>query len=97
MPSAEKEAAPLDFVVFLGRLTKKKRWVLLEQQDNGTGVDYWYTHADTTAYINLDENNAVPIDILPSTDFKTCSKFAHRFVNPVSDSIFLNKAESDMT
>jgi len=41
MPSAEKEAAPLDFVVFLGRLTKKKRWYSLssrttERRDIGT-------------------------------------------------------------
>ncbi len=41
-------------------------------------------------YINLDENNAVLIDGIPSTDFKTCSKFAHRFANPVSDSVSLN-------
>jgi hypothetical protein len=41
-------------------------------------------------YINLDENNAVLIDGLPATDFKRCSKYAHRFVNPISESVNLN-------
>lgn len=41
-------------------------------------------------YINLDDNNALLIDGIPSTDFKTCSKYAHRFVNVVSDSVILN-------
>jgi len=41
-------------------------------------------------YINLNENNAVLIDGIPSSDFKTCSKFAHRFRNPVSNSVLLN-------
>lgn len=39
-------------------------------------------------YIDLDENNAVLVDGIPAIDFKTCSKFAHRFTNPISDSIF---------
>jgi hypothetical protein len=56
MPSIGEKPAPLDFVVLLGRLTKKKRWALLEQQDNGTGVDYWYTHKELTAYINREGN-----------------------------------------
>lgn len=41
-------------------------------------------------YINLDENNTVLIDGVPSTNFKICTKYAHRFVNPVSDSVYLN-------
>lgn len=41
-------------------------------------------------YIRLDENNAVLIDGIPSTDFKTCSKYAHRFTNPISDSVLIN-------
>lgn len=41
-------------------------------------------------YINLDENNAVLIDGIPSTDFKTCSKYAHRFENIISDSVNLH-------
>src|SRR3989339_1582446 len=41
-------------------------------------------------YINLDENNAVLIDGIPATDFKTCSKYAHRFKNIIADSICLN-------
>ncbi len=41
-------------------------------------------------YINLDENNAVLIDGIPSTNFKTCSKYAHRFTNIISDSVTLN-------
>lgn len=41
-------------------------------------------------YINLDENNAVLIDGIPSADFKTCSKYAHRFTNPVSDSVIID-------
>jgi hypothetical protein len=56
MPSTEVKTPPLDFVTLLARLTKKKRWVLLEQQDSGTGVDYWYEHGKTTAYINQDQN-----------------------------------------
>ena len=56
MPSVEAIPAQLDFVTLLARLTKKKRWVLLEQQDSGTGVDYWYEHRETTAYINQDQN-----------------------------------------
>lgn len=38
-------------------------------------------------YIDLENNNAVLIDGLPATDFRKCSKYAHRFVNPVSDSV----------
>ena len=56
MPSVEKGTTPLDLVTLLARLTKKKRWALLERQDNGTGMDYWYTYKETTAYINLDQN-----------------------------------------
>ena len=56
MPNVETKPAQLDFVTLLGRLTKKKRWVLLEQQDSGTGVDYWYEHGETTAYVNHDQN-----------------------------------------
>jgi hypothetical protein len=56
MPNVETKPAQLDFVPLLARLTKKKRWVLLEQQDSGTGVDYWYEHGETTAYINQDQN-----------------------------------------
>ncbi len=41
-------------------------------------------------YIDLEENNAVLIDGLPATDFKSCSKYAHRFKNPVSDSVTVN-------
>lgn len=41
-------------------------------------------------YIDLEENNAILIDGIPSTDFKICSKYAHRFTNPVSDSVILN-------
>ncbi len=41
-------------------------------------------------YINLDDNNVVVIDGIPSTDFKTCSIYAHRFTNPVSNSVHLN-------
>ena len=41
-------------------------------------------------YIELDKNNAVLIDGIPDTDFKKCSKYAHRFTNPVSDSVCLN-------
>jgi len=56
MPSAVEKPVPLDFVILLTRLTKKKRWVFLEKQDSGTGMDYWYTHRETTAHINLDQN-----------------------------------------
>jgi hypothetical protein len=41
-------------------------------------------------YIDLDENNALLIDILPSTDFKNCSKYAHRFKSIIADSVYLN-------
>lgn len=41
-------------------------------------------------YIELDKNNAVLIDGIPETDFKKCSKYAHRFTDPVSDSVYLN-------
>jgi outer membrane protein assembly factor BamB len=41
-------------------------------------------------YIDLDENNSVLIDGLPATDFKTCSKYARRFKNIISDSVSLN-------
>lgn len=40
-------------------------------------------------YIDLDENNALLIDGIPATDFKTCSKYAHRFKNIISDSVFV--------
>jgi hypothetical protein len=38
-------------------------------------------------YIDLKNNNAVLIDGAPSENFKNCSKYAHRFENPFSDSI----------
>ncbi|PKP22348.1 MAG: hypothetical protein CVU05_04345 [Bacteroidetes bacterium HGW-Bacteroidetes-21] len=41
-------------------------------------------------YIDLNENNAVLIDGIPAIDFKKCSKYAHRFVNPISDSVLCN-------
>ena len=56
MPSVELKPAPLDLLTLLARLTKKKRWILLEQQDGATGVDYWYEHGTTTAHIHLDQN-----------------------------------------
>ena len=56
MPSVETKPAALDFVALLGRLTKKKRWVLIEGPQSGTGVDYWFARKETTANINLDQN-----------------------------------------
>ncbi len=56
MPSVAEKPAPMDFIVLLGRLTKKKRWVLSETRVSATGVDYWYTHKETTAHIILDQN-----------------------------------------
>jgi hypothetical protein len=41
-------------------------------------------------YINLEDNNAELIDDVISTNFKTCSKYAHRFTNPISQSVSLN-------
>lgn len=41
-------------------------------------------------YIDLDNNNAVLIDGIPAIDFKSCSKYAHRFKNTVSESVNLN-------
>ncbi len=41
-------------------------------------------------FINLDENNADLINDMSSINFKNCSKYAHRFSNPISDSLFLN-------
>lgn len=41
-------------------------------------------------YIDLDENNAVLIDGIRAEDFKTCSKYAHRFKNIISESVSLN-------
>ena len=40
--------------------------------------------------INLDENSLAAKKGLPESNFKTCSKYAHRFANPVSDSVSLN-------
>lgn len=56
MPSVELNPAPLDLLTLLARLTKKKRWTLLEQKDSGEGVDYWYEHSELTAHINVDQN-----------------------------------------
>lgn len=41
-------------------------------------------------FIDLDANNAVLIDGIPAKHFKTCSKYAHRFRNIVTDSVYLN-------
>ncbi|MDD3877079.1 MAG: hypothetical protein PHT69_10685 [Bacteroidales bacterium] len=41
-------------------------------------------------YVNLDDNNAVLIDGIPSKDFKNCSKYAHRFSEIISDSVSMN-------
>lgn len=43
--------------------------------------------------IDLEILKSVVIDILPATDFKQCSKYAHRFNNPIADTIFLNGRE----
>lgn len=59
-----------------------KKWYETEECSNLYPFDNYY--------INLDENNAVLIDGIPSTNFKTCSKYAHRFTNIISDSVTLN-------
>lgn len=42
------------------------------------------------SFINLDENKIVPVDVLHSVNFKTCSKYVNRFANIIADSIYLN-------
>lgn len=41
-------------------------------------------------YIDLDKNEYSLAGRVPDSTFKTCSKYAHRFVNIVSDSVCLN-------
>ncbi len=41
-------------------------------------------------YIDLDKNDYSLVGRVPSTTFKNCSKYAHRFINPVSDTVSLN-------
>ncbi|PLW93482.1 MAG: hypothetical protein C0592_05950 [Marinilabiliales bacterium] len=41
-------------------------------------------------YINLETNQEVEADIIPANDFKSCSKYAWRFREPLSDSVYVN-------
>lgn len=41
--------------------------------------------------IDLEILEAVEIDILPATDFKQCSKYAHRFENPIGDTAVIGE------
>jgi outer membrane protein assembly factor BamB len=41
-------------------------------------------------YINLDTYETIVTDGTPAIDFKTCSKFAHRFINRISDKVQVN-------
>jgi len=61
--------------------------------NNSTKVDYEECsnlYPFQGYYIDLENNNALLIDGIPATDFKTCSKYAHRFQTRVSDSVNLN-------
>jgi len=44
---------------------------------------YWFDNQ----LIDLEALTQVVIDVLPATDFKTCSKYAHRFIEPLNDSV----------
>ncbi len=47
---------------------------------------YWFEND----LIDLDRLLVVEIDGLPATDFKTCSKYAHRFVESLNDSAHID-------
>ncbi len=42
------------------------------------------------SYISLEENILIKMTETPKTDFTKCSKFAHRFENPISDTVEAN-------
>lgn len=43
------------------------------------------------SYINLDNNDFTHINGLPTTDFTKCSKYAHRFINPINDTVYADE------
>ncbi len=47
----------------------------------------------SNGFIQLDKNSFLDkMNEIPSTDFKKCSKFAHRFKNLISDSVYIDGA-----
>lgn len=59
-----------------------------KMKDSPEECSKFYSFKDI--FINLETNEAIEIDILPSTNFKTCSKYAWRFRQPLNDSVYVD-------
>ena len=74
----------------LGKTSKNKKMHVNKNQLQTTSeCSNLYPFQDY--YINLNDNETIIIDSLPSEDFKTCSKYAHRFTNIIADSVKLKE------